>query len=81
MIILSEKSWGFDYRDITCASKVWIGDRDDRITLSSIRAMQKGLKDCEVKVVDGADHGLMTSESVVLFAVRLADNFVAQIRR
>ena len=81
MIILSEKSWGFDYRDIVCGSKVWIGDRDDRITMSSIRAMQKGLKDCEVKVVAGADHGLMTSEFVVLLMRRGADGLVAQIRR
>ena len=68
MIILSEKAWGFDYRDVDCASRVWIGDRDDRITMTSIRSMQKGLKNCEVKIVVGADHGLMTSELSVLLS-------------
>ena len=80
MMVLSG-SWGFDYREIDCSSKVWIGEKDDRITMSSIRAMQRGLKDCEVKVVKGADHGLMTSESFVLRSGSATDVLFVKIHR
>jgi hypothetical protein len=63
---------GFSYADIPHGVKVWFGDKDDRISLSSVRwleteinggaAVREG-KRCEVRIVEGAGHGLMTSKS------------------
>ncbi|GAA5973743.1 hypothetical protein JCM11641_005113 [Rhodosporidiobolus odoratus] len=62
---------GFEYRDLQSSLKVWYGDRDDRISLGSIRWLEKEVKErgkkgvCEVKVVEGADHGLMANGRVM----------------
>lgn len=53
------------YTRLTQGVKVWQGDKDDRISLSSVKALETTLKDCRVKVVAGADHSLMTSESLL----------------
>lgn len=50
---------------------IWYGDRDDRITLASITRLQAGLPQCEVKIIPGADHSLMTSEVYLFFHLGL----------
>lgn len=67
---------GFAYGDVPHICKVWLGDKDDRISLASVRWLERELdrglagagagprdKGCEVRVVEGADHSLMASES------------------
>lgn len=45
---------------------MWYGDRDDRISESSVRWLEKEMRDCKVRIVKGGDHNLMTSELTVL---------------
>ncbi|BGP37192.1 hypothetical protein JCM10449v2_001097 [Rhodotorula kratochvilovae] len=71
----SGRGMGFAYADVPHRVKVWYGDRDDRISLGSIRWLEKELdrgvagaggKACEVRIVEGADHGLMANSRVML---------------
>ncbi|GAA5896986.1 hypothetical protein JCM6882_007323 [Rhodosporidiobolus microsporus] len=68
----AKKGLGFEYRDLDCPVKVWYGDKDDRISAGSIRWLEREVKErgrkgvCEVKVVEGADHGLMANGRVML---------------
>ena len=50
------------YKDIGSPVKVWWGDRDDRISLASMRWLEGEVARCEVRVVEGADHSMMTSK-------------------
>ncbi|BGP13246.1 hypothetical protein JCM10213v2_001165 [Rhodosporidiobolus nylandii] len=67
-----KKGLGFEYRDLRAPVKVWYGDHDDRISLGSIRWLEREITEngksgeCEVKVVEGADHGLMAHGRVML---------------
>ncbi|GAA6000844.1 hypothetical protein JCM10207_004686 [Rhodosporidiobolus poonsookiae] len=66
-----KKGLGFDYRDLAAPVKVWYGDRDDRISESSIRWLERELKAgrsgrCDVRIVEGADHSLMANGRVML---------------
>lgn len=69
--------WGFSYAQYPHAVRVWYGDRDEKIAEHAVRWMEKemigggrggggGRGRCEVKVVKGADHGLMYRSSVVV---------------
>ncbi|KZT41407.1 hypothetical protein SISSUDRAFT_1059542 [Sistotremastrum suecicum HHB10207 ss-3] len=62
------KPWGFSYNTYPHAVKVWYGDKDERIAEGAVRWMEKNMKAgmCEVKVVKGADHGLMYKSGVVV---------------
>ncbi|GAA5902912.1 hypothetical protein JCM8208_006509 [Rhodotorula glutinis] len=73
------RGMGFAYGDVPHRCKVWAGDRDDRISLASVRWLERELdrglagagvgpkdKGCEVRVVEGADHSLMANSSVML---------------
>ncbi|KAF8756067.1 Hydrolase [Rhizoctonia solani] len=46
--------------------RVWYGDRDDKIGIGSVRWMERVMKSCEVKIVKGAGHSLMTNAEVVV---------------
>ncbi|GAA6030113.1 hypothetical protein JCM8097_009267 [Rhodosporidiobolus ruineniae] len=67
----AKKALGFAYADLEAPLKVWYGDRDDRISLASVRWLEREVKErgrdgrCEVKVVEGADHGLMANGKVM----------------
>lgn len=65
MVILerTHKPWGFKYSDVGTAAKVWHGDKDDRISLTSVRWLESEMPDCRLTVVEGADHSMMTSAS------------------
>jgi hypothetical protein len=60
------RPWGFSYTDVKQHVKVWYGDRDERIGLSSVRWMERAMKDCEVKIIKGEDHSLLTNAKVVV---------------
>ncbi|KZV77063.1 hypothetical protein PENSPDRAFT_730777 [Peniophora sp. CONT] len=73
--------WGFSYASYPHAVRVWYGDRDEKIAEHAVRWMEKemigggrgvgGRGRCEVKVVKGADHGLMYRSSVVIEVLEL----------
>jgi surfactin synthase thioesterase subunit len=45
---------------------VWYGDKDEKIGISSVRWMERVMKDCTVKIVEGGDHSLLTNAKVVV---------------
>ncbi|KAG6911809.1 hypothetical protein DXG01_000056 [Tephrocybe rancida] len=63
--------WGFSYASYPHHVKVWYGDRDEKIAENAVRWMANNMGEsrCSVKVVKGADHGLMYRSSVVVEGV------------
>jgi hypothetical protein len=61
-------SWGFSYDNYPHRVRVWYGDKDEKIAENAVRWMEKtmGPEKCSVKVVKGADHGLMYRSSAVV---------------
>ena len=61
-------SWGFSYANYPHRVSVWYGDRDEKIAENAVRWMEKtmGPNRCSVKVVKGADHGLMYRSGAVV---------------
>ncbi|GAA5831250.1 hypothetical protein JCM11251_007808 [Rhodosporidiobolus azoricus] len=68
----SKRGLGFEYRDLDSPLKIWYGDKDDRISEGSVRWLEREVREkgrdggIEVKVVEGADHGLMANGRVML---------------
>lgn len=68
------RPWGFSYSRYPHPVRVWYGDRDERIAKESVDWMREKMcssanvvgSRCEVKVVKGADHGLMFRTDVVV---------------
>ncbi|KAG5639377.1 hypothetical protein H0H81_003521 [Sphagnurus paluster] len=60
--------WGFSYSSYPHYVKVWYGDKDEKIAENAVRWMAKNMGEdrCSVKVVKGADHGLMYRSNVVV---------------
>ncbi|KAG7099418.1 hypothetical protein E1B28_001270 [Marasmius oreades] len=60
--------WGFSYQSYPHNVRVWYGDKDEKIAENAVRWMEKTMGDakCTVKVVKGADHGLMYNSGVVV---------------
>lgn len=64
------KSWGFTYADVRHPIKVWHGDKDERIGLAGVFWMERECPGgCEVRIVKGANHSLMTNTKVVIEAL------------
>ena len=63
-----QQPWEFSYAAYPHAVRVWYGDRDEKIAENAVRWMERtmGPGRCRVKVVPGADHGLMYRSSVVV---------------
>jgi hypothetical protein len=61
-------SWGFSYASYPHQVRVWYGDKDEKIAENAVRWMERtmGPDRCSVKVVKGADHGLMYRSSAVV---------------
>ncbi|PPQ69066.1 hypothetical protein CVT25_004241 [Psilocybe cyanescens] len=61
-------SWGFSYSSYPHGVRIWYGDRDEKIAENAVRWMERtmGTDRCSVKVVKGADHGLMYRSSAVV---------------
>ncbi|KAJ4494315.1 hypothetical protein C8R41DRAFT_763922 [Lentinula lateritia] len=60
--------WGFSYEAYPHKVQVWYGDRDEKIAENAVRWMEKTMGEgmCSVRVVKGADHGLMYKSGVVV---------------
>ncbi|KAG6831267.1 hypothetical protein H0H92_011777 [Tricholoma furcatifolium] len=60
--------WGFSYTSYPHRVNVWYGDKDEKIAENAVRWMANNMGEnrCFVKVVKGADHGLMYRSSVVV---------------
>lgn len=60
--------WGFSYSNYPHVVKIWYGDKDEKIAENAVRWMERtmGPDKCTLKVVKGADHGLMYRSSVVI---------------
>ncbi|KAJ3990503.1 hypothetical protein F5890DRAFT_1398783 [Lentinula detonsa] len=60
--------WGFSYEAYPHKVQVWYGDRDEKIAEHAVRWMEKAMGEgmCSVRVVKGADHGLMYKSGVVV---------------
>ncbi|KIY45363.1 hypothetical protein FISHEDRAFT_49297 [Fistulina hepatica ATCC 64428] len=60
--------WGFSYTTYPHKVRVWYGEKDEKIAENAVRWMENvmGHDRCHVKVVPGADHGLMFKSSVVV---------------
>ncbi|KAK4056541.1 hypothetical protein OIO90_002388 [Microbotryomycetes sp. JL221] len=55
------------YDNVAHKVKVWHGDKDERISMSSIKTLETNLNGrCEVRIVEAADHNLMTNGQVML---------------
>ncbi|PPQ70749.1 hypothetical protein CVT24_000860 [Panaeolus cyanescens] len=66
-------SWGFSYAAYPHKVRVWYGDKDEKIAENAVRWMERtmGPDKCLVKVVKGADHGLMYRSSAVVDVLEL----------
>lgn len=62
----NSKPWGFSYRDVDLPVKIWHGERDEKINLSSARWMESVMSSCTVQVVTNGDHSLMTNVKVMI---------------
>ncbi|KAJ4486384.1 hypothetical protein J3R30DRAFT_3401954 [Lentinula aciculospora] len=60
--------WGFSYEAYPHKVQVWYGDRDEKIAENAVRWMERTMGEgmCSVRVVKGADHGLMYKSGVVV---------------
>jgi pimeloyl-ACP methyl ester carboxylesterase len=60
--------WGFSYSVYPHNVRVWYGDKDEKIAENAVRWMERNMGEdrCRVKVVNGADHGLMYKSAVVV---------------
>ena len=69
--------WGFSYGNYPHKVKVWYGDKDEKIAEDAVRWMERhmGAERCEVKVVKGADHGLMYRSAVVVEVLECVREF------
>ncbi|KAA1468634.1 hypothetical protein DENSPDRAFT_771150 [Dentipellis sp. KUC8613] len=63
-----QQPWGFSYVTYPHNVRVWYGDKDEKIAENAVRWMERNMGEdrCRVKVVKGADHGLMYRSSVVV---------------
>ncbi|THU94852.1 hypothetical protein K435DRAFT_819891 [Dendrothele bispora CBS 962.96] len=69
--------WGFSYQTYPHSVRVWYGDKDEKIAEHAVRWMEKtmGEDQCSVKVVKGADHGLMYKGGVVTEVLECLQSF------
>jgi pimeloyl-ACP methyl ester carboxylesterase len=65
----SQKPWGFSYIDVKHPVLVWHGERDERVSVSSVLWMERELDNCKVNIIKNADHSLMTNVDVVVEAL------------
>ncbi|SPO19899.1 uncharacterized protein UTRI_00295_B [Ustilago trichophora] len=65
-LVLGKRPWGFGYSDLQVSCEVWHGSKDERIPLSSSVSLSREMRDCSLRIVEGAGHSLMTSTDVVV---------------
>jgi len=68
---------GFSYTTYPHKVQIWYGDKDEKIAENAVRWMERnmGRDRCSVKVVKGADHGLMYKSSVVVEVLECVSQF------
>jgi hypothetical protein len=61
-------SWGFSYSSYPHTVRVWYGDKDEKIAENAVRWMARTMGEdrCFLKIIKGADHGLLYRSSVVI---------------
>lgn len=60
------KDWGFSYTHIEHPCQVWLGEKDDKIGERGVRWMEGEMKECQVEMIPGEGHNLMTSSRAIL---------------
>ncbi|THH21473.1 hypothetical protein EW146_g73 [Bondarzewia mesenterica] len=72
-----QQPWGFSYTAYPHRVRVWYGDKDEKIAENAVRWMERNMGEgrCEVKVVKGADHGLMYRSNVVIEVLETVRDF------
>ncbi|EOD52651.1 Alpha/beta hydrolase fold-1 [Neofusicoccum parvum] len=59
------QSIGFRYVDITRAVVIHHGSRDTRVPVENVKWLGRTMKRCEVRILEGENHGLMASAVVM----------------
>ncbi|CAD6584996.1 MAG: hypothetical protein CYPHOPRED_002946 [Cyphobasidiales sp. Tagirdzhanova-0007] len=62
----TSRSVGFSYSNVERSVKVWHGAKDEKISLQSVLSLEVAMPNCEVTIIPGADHSLMTNVAVVM---------------
>lgn len=65
----SQRPWGFTYADVKHPVRVWHGEKDDRVSVSSVLWMEREMSDCQLTLLKGAGHNLMTHPEAVIEAL------------
>ncbi|KAL7008698.1 hypothetical protein EMMF5_001960 [Cystobasidiomycetes sp. EMM_F5] len=66
----TSKPTNFSYAEVQHGVRVWHGSNDDKISLQSVMSLQGIIRNCQIRIVQGADHSLMTNVPVVVEALR-----------
>jgi pimeloyl-ACP methyl ester carboxylesterase len=66
MVCLETKQTiGFRYEDINRAVVIHHGSKDTRVPVDNVRWLGRLMRKCEVRILDGEQHGLMASAQVM----------------
>jgi pimeloyl-ACP methyl ester carboxylesterase len=66
MVCLETKQTiGFRYEDISRAVVIHHGSKDSRVPVDNVRWLGRLMRRCEVRILDGEQHGLMASAQVM----------------
>ncbi|KAL5114828.1 hypothetical protein ACEQ8H_007321 [Pleosporales sp. CAS-2024a] len=61
----TKQSIGFRYEDINRPVVIHHGSKDSRVPVDNVRWLGKLMRKCEVRILDGEQHGLMASAQVM----------------
>jgi pimeloyl-ACP methyl ester carboxylesterase len=61
----TKQTIGFRYEDINRAVVIHHGSKDSRVPVDNIRWLGRLMRKCEVRILDGEQHGLMASAQVM----------------
>lgn len=61
----TKQTIGFRYEDINRPVVIHHGSKDSRVPVDNVRWLGKLMRKCEVRILDGEQHGLMASAQVM----------------
>jgi pimeloyl-ACP methyl ester carboxylesterase len=61
----TKRTIGFRYEDISRAVVIHHGSKDSRVPVENVRWLGRLMRRCEVRILDGEQHGLMASAQVM----------------
>jgi len=61
----TKQTIGFRYEDITRGVVIHHGSKDSRVPVENVRWLGRLMRRCEVRIIDGEQHGLMASALVM----------------